>query len=77
MIDLSAFAESLKSEYCEILVNTPMSRQTSFKVGGNADIIAFPKNTDALIDVIQKAKNINIPFFVMVTAAICLSGIAE
>ncbi len=65
MIDLSAFAESLKSEYCEILVNSPMSRQTSFKVGGNADIIAFPKNTDALIDIIRKAKNEKIPFFVM------------
>lgn len=65
MIDLSAFADSLKSEYCEILKKSPMSRQTSFKVGGNADIIAFPKNTDALIDVISKATNENIPFYVM------------
>lgn len=60
MIDLSAFAESLKSEYCEILVDSPMSRQTSFKVGGNADIIAFPKTEKALADIIKKAKDNNI-----------------
>ena len=49
MINLSAFAESLKSDNCEILVNSPMSRQTSFKVGGNADIIAFPKNEEEIL----------------------------
>lgn len=65
MIDLSAFAESLKSEYCEILVKSPMSRQTSFKVGGNADIIAFPKNRTALLEALNKAKSNSVPFFVM------------
>ncbi len=65
MIDLSAFAESLKSEYCEILVNSPMSRQTSFKVGGNADIIAFPKNEKALEKIICKANSENLPFIVI------------
>lgn len=65
MIDLSAFADSIKSEYCEILINSPMSRQTSFKVGGNADIIAFPKNKTALADVISKCRCANVPFFIM------------
>lgn len=57
MIDLSAFAESLKSDNCEILINSPMSRQTSFKVGGNADIIAFPKTENELVSVMEKADN--------------------
>ena len=60
MFDLNTFAESLKSDNCEILVNSPMSRQTSFKVGGNADIIAFPKNEEAILSVIRKlARNNN------------------
>ncbi len=65
MIDLSAFAESLKSEYCEILVDSPMSRQTSFKVGGNADIIAFPKNEKALTEILCRVKEANLQFIVI------------
>lgn len=61
MIDLSAFAESLKTDNCEILINSPMSRQTSFKVGGNADIIAFPKTENEFISIMEKAKEKNIP----------------
>ena len=48
MTDLTSFAESLKSEKCEILINSPMSRHTSFRVGGNADIVAIPEDIDAL-----------------------------
>lgn len=55
MINLSAFAESLKSDNCEILTDSPMSRQTSFRVGGNADIIAFPKNENTIVSVMEKA----------------------
>lgn len=65
MINLSAFAESLKSDNCEILVNSPMSRQTSFKVGGNADIIAFPKNEEEILSVIRKAEDAGICYTVM------------
>ena len=65
MINLSAFAESLKSDNCEILINSPMSRQTSFKVGGNADIIAFPSTEDDLIAILKKAEENNIPCMVI------------
>ncbi len=61
MINLSAFAESLKSDNCEILINSPMSRQTSFKVGGNADIIAFPSTEEELISILKKAEENAIP----------------
>ncbi|MCL1878278.1 MAG: UDP-N-acetylmuramate dehydrogenase [Defluviitaleaceae bacterium] len=37
---------------CEIvLVNEPMHLHTSFKIGGTADILAFPKTTEELISV--------------------------
>ena len=49
MIDLYAFAKSLKSDNCEILVDSPMSRQTSFKVGGNADIIVYPEYIEIVL----------------------------
>ncbi len=65
MTDLFTFAECLRSDNCEVLIDSPMSRQTSFKVGGNADIIAFPKTESTLADVIEKSKNNNIPFMVM------------
>lgn len=65
MIDLYTFAESLKSDNCEILIDSPMSRQTSFKVGGNADVIAFPKTVDSLINVLKTANENDIPFTIM------------
>lgn len=35
---------------CEtVLLNEPMHRHTSFKIGGPADILAFPKTTEELI----------------------------
>lgn len=65
MINLSAFAESLKSDNCEILINSPMSRQTSFRVGGNADIIAFPKNENELVSILKNAAENNVPCIVI------------
>ena len=65
MIDLYTFAKSLKSDICEILVDSPMSRQTSFKAGGNADIIAFPKNVDSLLHVLKTADKSDVPFMIM------------
>lgn len=65
MTDLTSFAESLKSDKCEILINSPMSRHTSFRVGGNADIVAIPEDIDALCDTIQKATENSVPYMVI------------
>ena len=65
MTNLSAFAESLKSDNFEILINSPMSRQTSFRVGGNADIIAFPSTEDELVSLLKKAADGNIPCMII------------
>lgn len=65
MTNLSAFAESLKSDNFEILINSPMSRQTSFRVGGNADIISFPSTEDELVSLLKKAAENRIPCMVI------------
>lgn len=53
MIDFYSLAESLKSPECEVLTDSPMSRQTSFKTGGHAKIIVFPKTERSLIQTLQ------------------------
>lgn len=65
MIDFYALAESLKSSGCEVLTDSPMSRQTTFKAGGNAKIIAFPRNEEALTDVLEKVHRVGADCLVM------------
>ena len=65
MTDLTFFAESLKSENCEIMINSPMSRHTSFKVGGCAGLLVAPKTEEALFNVIKKANAENINYIVI------------
>lgn len=65
MTNYSSFAEKISSEKCQVLCDSPMSRQTSFKVGGNAKIIAFPQNSVALISIIKEANNNSVPYLVI------------
>lgn len=48
-----------------IYLNEPMSKHTSFKIGGPADIFVKPKNIGELKNVIMIAKENNIPYLVM------------
>lgn len=43
-------------EDCEILENEPMSKHTTYKVGGKARYYIYPKNEMALIKVLKKCK---------------------
>ena len=36
-----------------ILINEPMKKHTSFKIGGNADFIVVPKSKDEIISLID------------------------
>lgn len=49
----------------QIYLNEPMSKHTSFKIGGTADIFAKPKNIDELKFIINLAKESNIPLTVI------------
>lgn len=43
------------------LINEPMSRHTTFRVGGNADYLAYPKTADELKAALAEAENAGIP----------------
>ncbi len=45
--------------------NAPMSKYTSFKTGGNADLLIIPASVDSLSQIIKKCKALNIKPFVM------------
>ena len=40
---------------CALKMNEPMSRHTSFRIGGPAEIMAFPKNENELSAILQAA----------------------
>ncbi|MCF6246590.1 MAG: UDP-N-acetylmuramate dehydrogenase [Desulfobacula sp.] len=45
----------------KLLINEPLKKYTSFKIGGPADLIALPNDKDQLIRLITKAYNMDIP----------------
>ena len=65
MTDYSTLAEKISSDECQVLLDSPMSRQITFKAGGNASLIAFPQTADALIKVLKEAENASVSYTVM------------
>lgn len=60
---LSAYeSASLKAE---IKNGLPMCEYTTFKIGGCADLAAFPKSTDELIELVNLAKKSALPFYIV------------
>lgn len=59
MADLQSVFEGCTERI--LLVNEPMSKHTSFRIGGPADIIAQPKNEQELQMLLQTAKKADIP----------------
>lgn len=49
----------------DILQNEPMSRHTSFKIGGAADIMAFPSTPNELIFLWNACKERNVPLTIL------------
>lgn len=45
--------------------NAPMSKYTSFKTGGNADLFIIPASVDSLSQIIKKCNELNIKPFIM------------
>lgn len=61
---MSGFTESVKKNGINILFNEPMSRHTTFRIGGNADVFINIQTEEELIFCITTAKQENIPYFV-------------
>lgn len=49
----------------KVLFNVPMSEYTSLKIGGPADVMAFPQDEGDLKDLIAFAEAKNFPFYVL------------
>ena len=54
MRELTSLQKQLCSA-CELKYNEPMSSHTSFRIGGEAEVMAFPKNTAELADILKQA----------------------
>lgn len=60
------FAKLLIDNFDEnIAINEEMKNHTSFKVGGPADIIVTPKNSDNVLKIIKLCKENNVPYLVI------------
>lgn len=58
------FIECVKEHGVEILLDEPMSRHTTFKIGGNADIFIRPRKEDELIFAVDAARREDVPYFI-------------
>ncbi len=47
------------------LKNEPLKDKTTFKIGGNAAFFAQPSDVESLIFLLQEAKNLNVPIFIL------------
>ena len=49
----------------KVLENVPLKNYTTYKVGGNAKVMVFPKNVDSLVKLINKLKLLGTKFMVL------------
>lgn len=45
---------------CELKYNEPMSKHTSFRIGGDAEVFAMPKNREELVEILKSAAKLGI-----------------
>ena len=56
------YQELLSSVSCQKIFDEPMSKHTTFAIGGKADVFLTPKNETELLQLLEIAKKNNIPF---------------
>lgn len=59
------FIESIRKEKIKYSENEPMRNHTSFKIGGNADVLIRVKNTEELTRTLVLSKKYGVPSFVI------------
>ena len=57
---ISAFLPEIELRFQE-----PMAKHTSFRIGGEAEVMAFPKNADELASLLKTSENLNITPVIM------------
>ena len=49
-------------DFPNALLDEPLSRHTSFRIGGPADILIIPRRVDELTEVVEQCRNLGYPF---------------
>lgn len=62
---LDNLCDRLEELTIEYIKNEPMSRHTTFKIGGNADVLVKIKSNEQLKQVLSLAKSFDVPCFVL------------
>ncbi len=62
MMELTVLQEKIRTQVlsCPIKMNEPMSSHTSFRIGGGAEVMAFPNNREDLTEVLRICKKLGI-----------------
>lgn len=61
---IAEFAAEVQNRKTELRFNEPMSRHTTFKIGGNADVFINAGSEEELLFCISAAKRAGIPYFI-------------
>lgn len=64
-MQLAALAGALSSRGLPPLENEPMSRHTTFRVGGPADLFLAPRDEEAFLFALSAAKEAGVPVFIL------------
>ena len=67
MLDIDNIVYHLRKKIDEnnILLNEPMSKHTTFKIGGNADVFVKAKSTEQIQYILEISKENNIPIYII------------
>ena len=64
-MNLDNLVKRLSELKIEYLTDEPMSRHTTFKIGGNADVLVRLKSFEELKQVLTLAKELDLPYFIL------------
>ena len=65
MSSFKLLQDKLNSIGCEFLLDEPMIRHTTFKIGGPAKIFCMPENEQQAADSIKACRELDIPLFIL------------
>lgn len=58
------FIGCIEKRAINILFDEPMSRHTTFRIGGNADMFIRPRSEDELVFAVNAARGLDVPYFI-------------
>ena len=60
MTELTLLQQELTAEVCCVKYNEPMSRHTSFRIGGGVEVMAFPKSREELSALLKRCHELDV-----------------